>query len=85
MSNTTPSEEEPFVGATTQVVLLRTYPILQYFKYEHLPKHLQAASKPYAEIAWRAAESTLGFHPEVEAGLRKLLEAKDCFVRSQLR
>ena len=80
-----PQAPEPLVDATTEMALLRTYPILQYFKYDHLPPHLQAASKPYAEIAWRAAESTLGFHPEVEAGLRKLLEAKDCFVRSQLR
>ncbi len=96
MSNTPPEEQltkqeldawlgnEP-VDATTKMALLRTYPILQYFTYDHLPPHLQEASKPCAAIAWRSAEAVLGFHPEVEAGLRKLLEAKDCFVRSQVR
>ena len=61
-----------------------TYPILGYFGYEHLPISLQVVSAPFYELARDMAQrSSLG-HPEVEAGLRKLLEAKDCFVRASL-
>ena len=54
--------------------------ILQWFEYEHLPPHLQKVSKPMAEMAYRMADD-LASSPELVAGLRKLLEAKDCFVR----
>jgi hypothetical protein len=54
--------------------------ILKYFKFEHLPPHLQAISKPCCELAYLMADECNG--PEVTVGLRKLLEAKDCFVRS---
>ena len=57
--------------------------ILQYFTYEHLPKHLQEVSKPLCELAIMMDES-LPDGAEKSAGLRKLLEAKDCFVRSLL-
>lgn len=64
-------------------VLLDRYGILQYFRYDHLPPALQEVSKAYAELAWR--EAAAGKAPaEVAAGLRKLLEAKDCFVRARL-
>lgn len=58
-------------------------PILQYFKYEHLPEHLQKISKPFCEQAHAIAES-VPRNPERSAGLRKLLEAKDCIVRAFL-
>ncbi len=58
------------------------YPILTYFSYAHLPPSLQAISKPFAELARVLAELPEG--PEVSAGLRKLLEAKDCAVRAAL-
>lgn len=61
-----------------------SYPILDFFQYEHLPEHLQAKSKPFAEIARKMAQE-LPEGPEVSAGLRKLLEAKDCFVRAALK
>lgn len=51
------------------------------FRYEHLPEHLQAVSKPCAELA-QAMIERLADGPELTAGLRKLLEAKDCFVRT---
>lgn len=60
-----------------------SYPILEFFKYEHLPPHLQAVSKPFCELAYLMTES-LPDGPEVSAGLRKLLEAKDCAVRAAL-
>lgn len=57
--------------------------IARYFAYDHLPAHLQAISKPAHDLA----EAMVGELPdglELTAGLRKLLEAKDCFVRSAL-
>lgn len=57
--------------------------LLQYFAYEHLPPHLQEVSKPVGDLAREMAEK-LPSNPETTAGLRKLLEAKDCFVRAKL-
>jgi hypothetical protein len=57
--------------------------LLQFFAYEHLPPHLQEVSRPVGELA-RSIATTLPEGPEMTAGLRKLLEAKDCFVRSAL-
>lgn len=58
-------------------------PIMKYFGYEHLPEDLQEVSKPIAQLASRLNEE-LPSGPEKSAGLRKLLEAKDCFVRAAL-
>lgn len=55
--------------------------LLQFFEYDHLPPGLQLVSKPFAELAQHMAD-TLPGNPETSAGLRKLLEAKDCAVRS---
>lgn len=56
-------------------------PMLQFFGYAHLPPHLQAVSKPFHDLAAHMA-TTLPRNPERSAGLRKLLEAKDCAVRA---
>ena len=53
------------------------------FAYDHLPTHLRAVSAPCATLAADMVE-TLPDGPELTAGLRKLLEAKDCFVRAAL-
>lgn len=58
-------------------------PMLQFFKYEHLPENLQLISKPFGDLARRMVE-TLPRNAERSAGLRKLLEAKDCAVRAYL-
>jgi len=58
-------------------------PIMKYFSYEHLPENLQEISKPIGEMA-RDLDEKLPDGPEKSAGLRKLLEAKDCFVRAKL-
>ena len=55
----------------------------QFFAYEHLPEHLQEISKPFGEPA-KLLDAELPETREKEAALRKLLEAKDCAVRSQL-
>ena len=57
--------------------------MLQFFEYEHLPDHLKAISKPFGELAqWMVR--ALPSNAERTAGLRKLLEAKDCAVRARL-
>lgn len=57
--------------------------LLQFFKYEHLPPHLQEVSKPFADLA-NSIVVTLPSNPERSTALRKLLEAKDCAVRAVL-
>ncbi len=58
-------------------------PIMQYFAYTHLPDKLQVVSKPIFDLA-RQLDNSLSDGPEKSTGLRKLLEAKDCFVRQAL-
>ena len=57
--------------------------LLSFFAYEHLPAHLQAISRPFHELAIDLV-AELPSSPELTAGLRKLLEAKDCAVRASL-
>ena len=57
--------------------------ILQFFKADHLPPHLAEICMECNQLANSVAGK--GDGPELTAGLRKLLEAKDCFVRSALR
>lgn len=56
-------------------------PMLQFFEYEHLPKHMQVISAPFCRLA-KDMVGTLPRNPERTAMLRKLLEAKDCAVRA---
>lgn len=56
--------------------------LLKHFSYGHLPVELQAISRPACEMAEYMADHLDG--PELTVGLRKLLEAKDCFVRAAL-
>ena len=58
-------------------------PVMKYFSYAHLPSKLQKVSKPIGDLASQMDES-LPDGAEKSAGLRKLLEAKDCFVRASL-
>lgn len=53
------------------------------FNYGHLPPFLQAISGPIHDLAMDMVNG-LEDGPELTAGLRKLLEAKDCFVRARL-
>lgn len=57
-----------------------TVHLLDQFAYEHLPEHLQYRSRLVHDLAHSMVER-LQDGPELTAGLRKLLEAKDCFVR----
>ncbi len=57
------------------------YPILEHFTFDHLPEGLQEISRPFCDLAFKMAKG-LQRSAEVSAGLRKLLEAKDCMVRA---
>lgn len=59
-----------------------TTQLLGFFSYEHLPADLQEISRACSELA--EAVLVLPDSSEFTAGLRKLLEAKDCFVRAAL-
>lgn len=52
-----------------------------FFAYDHLPLHLAAVSRPFADLADEIL-AELPDSAELTAGLRKLLEAKDCAVRA---
>lgn len=57
--------------------------IMAYFDFAHLPPHLRVVSEPCGELAQEMVHR-LKDSPELTVGLRKLLEAKDCFVRAAL-
>jgi len=57
--------------------------ILKFFEYSHLPEHLQSVSIQCSNLAHNMV-SECEHSPELTVGLRKLLEAKDCFVRARL-
>jgi hypothetical protein len=58
-------------------------PILQYFNYEHLPEYQQNVAHGFFDMAHHI-EAHIPGSAEKSAGLRKLLEAKDCIVRASL-
>ena len=57
--------------------------IMQFFAYAHLPPHLQAISRPFAELAFSIAVN-VPRNPERTVAFRKLLESKDAAVRARL-
>jgi hypothetical protein len=59
-----------------------TEAILRHFEYDHLPADLQEISQPFCDLAHDLARKLDG--AELTAGLRKLLESKDCAVRAEL-
>jgi len=58
-------------------------PIMKFFEFEHLPADLQEVSATVSYLA-ESMDSMLKPSAEKSAGMRKLLEAKDCFVRAAL-
>lgn len=65
----------------TERTLDQMYPILRFFNNDHLPSPLREISEPFKVMAWDMVRN-LPYCPETSAGLRKLLEAKDCAVRA---
>lgn len=60
-----------------------TKQIARWFDYDHLPANLQGFSQQIYDLAANMIHD-LPDGPELVAGLRKLLEAKDCFVRAAI-
>ena len=58
-------------------------PLLQFFRWAHLPVALQGVSRLFGRLAAQLVV-TLPRCPERTVALRKLLEAKDCAVRAAL-
>jgi len=61
----------------------------RFFNYDHLPPHLQPGSKVFKDLADQIlldCQLLVGEPDwaEVMVGLRNLLQAKDCIVRSRL-
>jgi hypothetical protein len=77
----------PGVHAPVEIVFtdgeVYTDPILAFFKYAHLPPHLQPFSRKFTEMA-RWIMDTFPRNAERTVALRKLLEAKDAAVRAGL-
>jgi hypothetical protein len=57
--------------------------MLRWFKYDHLPDHLQIVSKQFGDLAQHVCK-TIAAGPERTVCLRKLLEAKDAAVRADM-
>jgi hypothetical protein len=60
-----------------------TQQIARFFAYDHLPEPMATISAYSSHLA-EAMIRELPDGPELTTGLRKLLEAKDCFVRATL-
>lgn len=75
-STTTPKEK----SMPTNPELLE---LLQFFKYAHLPEHLQETSKMFHDFVHREVELLPDNYERIQF-VRKMLEAKDCAVRSRL-
>ena len=63
--------------------------LLRYFEYDHLPSHLQDVSQPFFLLAHEMVERfgetrDGGSGAQLNRGLQKLVEAKDCMVRAAL-
>lgn len=56
--------------------------LLKWFSYDHHRPGVKVIAKRFSDLAHGMAEELEG--PELIAGLRKLLEAKDCMIRAAL-
>lgn len=57
--------------------------LIKYFTFGHYPNWMHDVMYPCQQLA-ALIDRMLPDSAEKEAGLRKLLEAKDCFVRAKL-
>lgn len=71
------------IDPETKAATISANPIMRYFEYEHLPEKLRQISQQFSQIAWYTIE-VVPPSAERTAGLRKILEAKDCIVRAGL-
>ncbi len=71
------------MGLITTAEEFANEPIIRFFGYDHLPEHLQAVSRVFADTALYVLRN-LPRNPERTVALRKLLEGKDAAVRAAL-
>lgn len=57
--------------------------VLRFFEHEHLPEPLKSVAAQCSVLANNMSDF-IDSDPELTAGLRKLLEAKDCFIRAKV-
>ncbi|MFC3059528.1 hypothetical protein [Paenirhodobacter populi] len=57
--------------------------MLKWFEFKHLPDRLKEVSAHFGDLA-QQMDDLLPESAEKTAGMRKLLEAKDCFVRARI-
>lgn len=75
---------EPVADKAPETAPSPTDRLMQYFAFQHLQDGpLRDASKLCCQLAERVV-AMVPDGPEKTVGLRKLLEAKDCFVRASL-
>lgn len=82
-------EEGSAVVDPDDVIVLKSkrnkqHELMQFFAYEHLPKEKQQYSKPFGILA-KMLDENLPENSEKTAALKRLLEAKDCAVRSSFQ
>lgn len=63
--------------------MIPDHEIMKFFSYAHLPERLQGVSKMFHDLAINILLNTPS-GAEQTVALRKLLESKDCAVRSLL-
>lgn len=56
---------------------------ISWFEFEHLPTPLREVAEPIQELAHMMLDNVM-YSEQLELGLQRLLEAKDCFVRARL-
>lgn len=61
-----------------------TVHVARYFAFDHMPAGLPRDTSEVVHDVAEVIIGTLPDGPELTAGLRKLLEAKDCFVRTAI-
>ena len=76
------NKEEAF-KLLKEKIMRPDHPMLQHFKFDHLPDKLQITSQPFYELA-KKMDRSLPDGDQKDKFFQKLLEAKDCAVRAQL-
>src|SRR5262245_33316127 len=79
-----PSGEGDGPDRTRNGVSMAADPLLAFFTWDHLPARLQPVSRTFAMVAHDMAMN-LPDNEERHEAMRKLLEAKDCAVRSVIQ
>lgn len=64
---------------------MKSSELRRWFVSDHLPDFLKRTSKECERLAVYMDYHLSSQSPEKEAGMRKLLEAKDCFVRARVQ